>query len=331
MNAAVATPARISWRLPNLPVLIPNQTGRRILITGANSGIGYPAARELARAGAQVIVAARDRSKGESAMARLRSEVPNAQVELGILDLASLASVRAFASRELDRGLPLDVLIDNAGVMAPPKRLESKDGFELQFGTNVLGHFALTGLLLPAIERAITHSAAQLPQTPRIVLLASIAHKRGKIDFDDLQATRSYSPMRSYQQSKLADLMLAFELDRRLKAKDSPIQSVGAHPGVANTNLFHNGDFGSLERAGRRFMGSLFDLFLNSQDEGALPTLYAAVAPGAQSGGYYGPKGFQEMRGGDVGDAIIAEQARDKAAATKLWRICEDLTGVAYP
>lgn len=331
MSTAVAIPARISWRLPNLPALIPNQTGRRILITGANSGIGYPAARELARAGAQVIIAVRDRSKGESAMARLRTEVPNAQVELGILDLASLASVREFAACELDRGLPLDVLIDNAGVMAPPKRLESKDGFELQFGTNVLGHFALTGLLLPAIERAITHSAAQLPQTPRIVLLASIAHKRGKIDFDDLQATRSYSPMGSYQQSKLADLMLAFELDRRLKAKDSPIQAVAAHPGVANTNLFHNGDFGSFERAGRRFMGSLFDLFLNSQDEGALPTIYAAAAPGAQSGGYYGPKGFQEMRGGDVGDAIIAEQARDKAAATKLWRICEDLTGVAYP
>ena len=331
MSTAAAVSSQSDWRFPNLSSLIPDQAGRRILITGANSGIGYPAARELARAGAHVIVAARDRAKGESAVDRLRSEVPNSQVELGILDLASLSSIRDFAARELDRGLPLDVLIDNAGVMAPPKRLQTRDGFEIQFGTNVLGHFALTGLLLPAINRAITNSGAQLPQTPRIVFLASIAHKRGKIDFEDLQAIRSYSPMGSYQQSKLADLMLAFELDRRLKAKDSPILSVAAHPGVANTNLFHNGDFGSLERAGRRFMGSLFDLFLNSQDEGALPTIYAAVAPGVHSGGYYGPKGFQEMRGGDVGDAVIADQARDTAAAAKLWSLCEDLTGVTFP
>ena len=265
-----STPAQPKpWKLANLASLVPNQAGRRIIITGANSGIGYPAALELARAGAHVVLAARDRTRGEAAIARLRSEVPNAQVELGLLDLASLASVREFAARELDRGLPLDVLIDNAGVMAPPKRLETKDGFELQFGTNVLGHFALTGLLMPAIELAVTKSAAQLPQTPRIVILASIAHKSGAIHFDDLQATRSYKPMGSYQQSKLADLMLAFELDRRLKSKGSPILSIAAHPGVANTNLFHSGDFGSLERAGRRFVGSLFDLFLNSRGRGS--------------------------------------------------------------
>ena len=331
MALTSANPAPSSWKFQNLPTLIPDQTGRRILITGANSGIGYPAARELARAGATVILAARDRAKGEAAIARLKLELPNAQLELGSLDLASLQSIRDFAARELERGLALDVLIDNAGVMAPPKRLETKDGFELQFGTNVLGHFALTGLLLPAIEGAIANSAALVPQAPRIVLLASIAHKPGKIDFDDLQAAKSYKPMRSYQQSKLADLMLAFELDRRLKAKGSPILSVAAHPGVANTNLFHSGDFSSLERAGRRFMGKLFDVFLNSQDEGALPTIYAAVAPGAQGGGYYGPKGFQEMRGGDVGDAIIADQAKDKAAAEKLWSVCEELTGVSFP
>jgi len=331
MNANSNPAATAPWKLVNLPSLVPDQSGRRILITGANSGIGYPAARELARAGAHVILAARDRTKGEAAITRLRSEVPGAQVELGILDLASLASVREFATRQLDRGLALDTLVLNAGVMAPPKRIETRDGFELQFGTNVLGHFALAGLLLPAIELAITDSAARLPQTPRIVFLASIAHKRGAIHFDDLQATRSYSPMGSYQQSKLADLMLAFELDRRLKAKGSPILSIAAHPGVSNTNLFHNGDFNPLERAGRRLIGKLFDLFLNSQDEGALPTIYAAVAPGAQSGGYYGPKGFQEMRGGDVGDAIIAPQARDKAAAAKLWTVCEELTEVTFP
>jgi len=317
--------------MDRLQSVVPNQTGRRILITGANSGIGYPAARELARAGAHVMIAARDRVKGDAAIARLNAEVPGALVELGILDLASLASVREFAARELDRAQPLDVLIDNAGVMAPPKRLETKDGFELQFGTNVLGHFALTGLLMPAIELAIKKSAARLPQTPRIVILASIAHKRGAIRFDDPQSTRSYSPMGSYQQSKLADLMLAFELDRRLKAKGSPVLSVAAHPGVANTNLFHSGDFNPLERAGRRFIGSLLDLFLNSVDGGALPTIYAAVAPGAQGGGYYGPKGFQEMRGGDVGDAIIAPQAKDTVAAARLWSICEELTGVTFP
>lgn len=318
------------WKLANLESLMPDQTGRRILITGANSGIGYPAARELARAGAHVVVAARDRVRGEAAIARLKSEVPEGRLELGLLDLASLASVREFAARELDRGLPLDILVNNAGVMAPPKRLETKDGFELQFGTNVLGHFALTGLLMPAIELAITKSAGRLPQAPRVVFLASIAHKRGQIRFDDLQSTRSYNPMGSYQQSKLADLMISFELDRRLKAKGSPILSVAAHPGVANTNLFHNGDFNSPERAVRRFVGSLFDLFLNSEAEGALPTIYAAVSPEAQGGGYYGPKGFQEMRGGDVGDATVAVKAKDRDAADRLWSVCEELTGVHF-
>jgi NAD(P)-dependent dehydrogenase (short-subunit alcohol dehydrogenase family) len=331
MSTTANVPVRIDWRLANLQSLVPNQTGRRILITGANSGIGYPAARELARAGAHVVLASRDRAKGEDAAVRLRAEVPGARVEVGTLDLASLASIKDFAARELDRGLALDVLIDNAGVMAPPKRLETKDGFELQFGTNVLGHFALTGLLLPAIELAVSNSSAQLPQAPRIVILASIAHKRAAIQFDDLQATRSYSPMGSYQQSKLADLMLAFELDRRLKAKGSPILSVAAHPGVSNTNLFHNGDFNAFERIARRVAGAAMDVLLNSVDEGALPTIYAAVAPGAQSGGYYGPKGFQEMRGGDVGDAIIAPQAKDKAAAARLWAVCEELTGVTFP
>ncbi len=331
MSGPSVVPKAAAWKIERLASLLPDQTGRRVIITGANSGIGYPAARELARAGAQVVLAARDHKKGEAAILRLKSEVPKAQLELGLLDLASLSSVRDFAARELDRGMALDILINNAGVMAPPKRLETNDGFELQFGTNVLGHFALTGLLMPALERAVTGSKARLPQSPRAVFLASIAHKSGTIHFDDLQATRSYKPMGSYQQSKLADLMLALELDRRLKAKGSSIQSIAAHPGVANTNLFHSGDFSSLERTGRRFMGKLFDLFLNSEAEGALPTIYAAAAPGAHGGGYYGPKGLQEMRGGDVGDAIIAPQAKDAAAAARLWVACEELTGVSFP
>ncbi len=301
------------------------------MITGANSGIGYPTARELARAGAHVLLGSRDRAKGEAAVAQLRSEVPAASVELSVFDLASLDSVREFAALELDRGLPLDVLIDNAGVMAPPKRLQTKDGFELQFGTNVLGHFALTGLLFPAIEAAVTMSAAVVPQAPRVVLVASIAHKRGRIDFEDLQSTRSYVPMRAYAQTKLADLMLAFELDRRLKAKGSTTESIAAHPGVANTNLFQVGEFNPLEKAIRRMVGPLIGALLGTALDGALPTIYAAAAVEAQPGGYYGPQGFQEMRGGDVGVAEVAPQAKDESAAARLWERCEELTGVTFP
>jgi NAD(P)-dependent dehydrogenase (short-subunit alcohol dehydrogenase family) len=304
---------------------IPSQIGRRAIVTGANSGVGYPAALELARAGASVVLACRDANKGSLALERLKREVPGAKVELGILDLASLASVRAFAAKELEHGLPLDLLVNNAGVMAPPKRLETVDGFELQFGTNVLGHFALTALLLPALERT---AALPQAQAPRVVMVASIAHKRGRLDFDDLQSTRSYSPMKSYQQSKLADLMLALEMDRRLKAAGSRIVCNAAHPGVANTNLFQPAGRPALERAVRRIVGNLIGALLNSDEEGALPTLYAAVAPEARGGGYYGPQGFQEMRGGDVGDAKIAPQALDQAAAARLWSVCEALTGV---
>lgn len=318
------------WSVSNLPELIPDQTGRRVLITGANSGIGYPAALELARAGAHVVLGVRDRVKGELALARLKAELPAAHAELGLLDLASLESVRNFAARELDRGIALDILTDNAGVMAPPRRLETADGFELQFGTNVLGHYALTGLLFPLLELAASKSNATSAHTPRIVIVASIAHKRGSIKFDDLQSIRSYSPMKAYQQSKLADLMLSFELDRRLRARMSPILSVAAHPGVANTNLFQVGDFSSFERTIRRVAGHAIGALLNSDAEGALPTLYAAVAPEAEGGGYYGPQGFQEMRGGDVGDAKVSAAAKDSAAAGRLWDICAELTNVSF-
>jgi NAD(P)-dependent dehydrogenase (short-subunit alcohol dehydrogenase family) len=167
---------------------MPSQQGRRILITGANSGIGFHAALKLARKGAEVILACRDRQKGEIALDRLHTEAPSTHTELAILDLASLDSVREFAAQELGKNRPLHVLINNAGVMAPPKRQQTKDGFEVQFGTNVLGHFALTGLLLPALERS---------ERPRVVTLASIAHKRGRLNFDDLQSTKTYSPMGS--------------------------------------------------------------------------------------------------------------------------------------
>jgi NAD(P)-dependent dehydrogenase (short-subunit alcohol dehydrogenase family) len=305
---------------------IPLQEGRRILITGANSGIGYHAALKLARKGAQVILACRDRQKGEVALDYLHSEAPSTHTELAILDLASLDSVREFAAQELAKNRPLHVLINNAGVMAPPKRQQTKDGFEVQFGTNVLGHFALTALLMPALERA----AAESSDRPRIVTLASIAHKRGRLNFDDLQSTKSYSPMGAYQQSKLADLMLALELNRRLRAASSPVMSIAAHPGVAQTNLFQSGDYSPVQKALRRFLSQAIGIVLNTDSEGALPTLYAATAMDAKSGGYYGPKGFQEMRGDEVIPAQIAPQARDEAVAARLWKVCEELTGISF-
>jgi NAD(P)-dependent dehydrogenase (short-subunit alcohol dehydrogenase family) len=306
-----------AWTAPEMP----SQQGRRILITGANSGIGFHAALKLARKGAEVILACRDRQKGEIALDRLHTEAPSTHTELAILDLASLDSVREFAAQELGKNRPLHVLINNAGVMAPPKRQQTKDGFEVQFGTNVLGHFALTGLLLPALERS---------ERPRVVTLASIAHKRGRLNFDDLQSTKSYSPMGSYQQSKLADLMFAFELDRRLRAASSSVLSIAAHPGVAHTNLFEKGDHSVVQKTLRKVVSHAIGIVLNTDAEGALPTLYAATATDAKSGGYYGPKGFQEMRGDEVVAAQVAPQARDKAAAARLWKICEELTGVSY-
>jgi Dehydrogenases with different specificities (related to short-chain alcohol dehydrogenases) len=306
-----------TWTLAD----IPSQAGKRILITGANSGIGYYAALTLARKGAHVVLACRDRRKGEAALARLLTEAPGTGTELAILDLASLASVREFAARELAGGEPLDILINNAGVMAPPKRQETTDGFELQFGTNVLGHFALTGLLLPLLQAS---------EAPRIITIASIAHKRGRLNFDDLQYRQNYAPMKTYQQSKLANLMLALEMDRRLRAASSDILSIAAHPGVANTNLFQTGEHSAVENAARRVMGHLIGAFLNTEAEGALPTLYAATSSAVTGGGYYGPQGFQEMCGDEIGDAKIAPQAKDPAAAAKLWGICEELSGVSF-
>jgi NAD(P)-dependent dehydrogenase (short-subunit alcohol dehydrogenase family) len=308
---------------------IPSQAGRRVLITGANSGIGYYAASELARKGAYVLLGCRDKGRGEAALERLRAAVPSASAEVVLLDLASLASVHAFAEAERALGLPLDLLINNAGVMAPKKRLETKDGFELQFGTNVLGHFALTALLFPVLLRAATSAAHR----PRVVTLASIAHKQGQLDFDDLQSKKNYSPMGAYRQSKLADLMFAFELDRRLRATGgnaAQVMSVAAHPGIANTNLFLVGEFAAIERLMRRWAAVVIGALLNSEAEGAVPTLFAATAEEAVSGGYYGPQGFQETRGGDAGVAKVAGRALDRAAAARLWSECEDLSGVSF-
>jgi NAD(P)-dependent dehydrogenase (short-subunit alcohol dehydrogenase family) len=306
---------------------IPSLKDKRVLITGANSGIGYHAALKLARKGAHVMLACRDQQRGKVALDRLQTDSGSVDAELVLLDLASLASIREFAAQELAQHRPLHLLINNAGVMAPPKRLETVDGFELQFGTNVLGHFALTALLMPAIQLAATESPNS---NPRVVTIASIAHKRGKLNFDDLQSTRSYSPMGAYQQSKLADVMFVFELDRRLRTANSPIMSVAAHPGVANTNLFQNGKYSAIEKNIRSAVGHTIGLLLNTDSEGALPTLYAATAPDAKGGDYYGPQGFLETRGEVVGPARIAPQAKDQAAAGRLWQVCEDLTDTKF-
>jgi NAD(P)-dependent dehydrogenase (short-subunit alcohol dehydrogenase family) len=307
---------------------IPSQTGRRALVTGANSGIGYHAALELARKGAYVLMACRNRARGDVALQQLRAELPDASAEVVLLDLASLESVRAFAAAELALGKPLDLLINNAGVMAPKTRQQTTDGFEIQFGTNVLGHFVLTATLLPALVRA----AAARSQRPRVVTLASIAHKQGQLNFDDLQSTGNYKPMAAYRQSKLANLMLAFELDRRLRAAAPPtssVMSVAAHPGVANTNLFQTGEFSAAERLVRHGFGVAIGALLNNEAEGALPTLFAATSPEVVDGGYYGPQGFQEMRGGDAGPAKVASQALDRRTAARLWSECERLTGIS--
>ncbi len=310
------------WKAEQIPLL----SGRRFLITGANSGIGFAAALKLARKDAELILACRDASKGEEALARLREEAPGVRAQAAVLDLASLASVREFAKRELDRQRTLHVLINNAGVMALPRRTLTEDGFEMQFGTNVLGHFALTGFLWPAIEQA----AAEPGDAPRVVTIASIAHKRTHLDLEDLQSARSYSPMRAYQQSKLANLMLALEMSRRLRAKGSPVLSVAAHPGVASTALYRTDERSAMAKMLRNIAGHAISILLNDEAEGALPTLYAATAVEAQNGGYYGPQQLNEMRGEVVGPAKIAPQAQDEALAARLWERCSDLTGVDF-
>ncbi len=320
------------WTLTQMP----RQDGRRAIITGGNSGIGYTAALELARHGATLVLACRNRSKAEDAALHICNLVPNATVDVELLDLSSLRSVHSFAERELARPEPLDLLINNAGVYSPPKRKSTAEGLELQFGTNVVGHFALTGLLLPKLEaRAAQVNAsgglvAGQHDLPRIVTIASIAHKRGQFHWDDLQFERSYNPTAAYSQSKLADLVFSFELARRLQAHASPIRSVAAHPGVANTNLFVTGDYPAWQRPIRTGTGHIIQLLLNSSEHGALPTLFAAAAPDATNGGYFGPRSFFETRGSEVFPSRIAPQAQVQADAERLWSTCEQLSGVRF-
>jgi NAD(P)-dependent dehydrogenase (short-subunit alcohol dehydrogenase family) len=281
---------------------IPDQHGRIAIVTGANSGIGAVTARELAAHGATVILACRDTEKGARAAATMTGDV-----EVRRLDLADLGSVRGFAEG-VER---VDVLVNNAGVMAVPER-RTVDGFEMQIGTNFLGPFALTGLLLDRI-------------TTRVVTLSSAAHRAGTIDLADLNwHSRTYRRWAAYGQSKLADLMFSAELQRRLAANGSPVLSVAAHPGFASTELQSHTESaqGPLLGWGTRLLGQ-------SAEMGALPTLYAAVSPDVEPGGYYGPSGFGEMRG-DPKAVGRTSAARDERVAAELWTKAEALTGVTF-
>jgi NAD(P)-dependent dehydrogenase (short-subunit alcohol dehydrogenase family) len=292
---------------------IPDQSGRVAVVTGANSGLGLSTARELARAGAKVVIACRNPTKGEQALASIRSAVPGADLVLSELDLASLESVRSFAERLGDD--KLDLLVNNAGVMGPPRRLTA-DGFESQFGTNHLGHFALTGLLLERL---------QATASPRVVTLASGAHRMGRMNFDDLQGERRYNNWRAYGQSKLSNLLFCFELQKRATGAGSALKSMAAHPGYARTNL----QFAGPRLPEQLLMRITNPLMGQSADMGALPSLYAATVPDLPGGSYVGPDGFMEGRG-HPHIVTAARRAYDEDAWRRLWEISEQLTGVQY-
>jgi NAD(P)-dependent dehydrogenase (short-subunit alcohol dehydrogenase family) len=296
---------------------LPDQRGRLAVVTGANTGLGFETARILAARGASVVLAVRDMDKGKHAAARIAETVPGANVTVQRLDLTSLESVRE-AATELRATHPrIDLLINNAGVMFTPKRT-TLDGFELQFGTNHLGHFALTGLLL---ERMLPVPGS------RVVTVSSIGHRvRAGIDFADLQGERSYSRVAAYGQSKLANLMFTYELQRRLSGTGTGTGiAVAAHPGAANTELVRN-----LPAALRAIARVVTRLAAQSAAMGALPTLRAATDPGVRGGHYYGPGGFQQTRGYPT-LVESSEQSHDEAGARRLWSVSEELTGITFP
>jgi NAD(P)-dependent dehydrogenase (short-subunit alcohol dehydrogenase family) len=298
---------------------IPSQRGKLAIVTGANSGIGFETALELARAGADVILAGRSEARNLEAIQRIQREIPAAKVRFGKVDLASLASIKEFAASLIAAGRPIDLLINNAGVMMPPARKTTADGFELQFGTNHLGHFALTGRLLPLLRRG---------RQPRVVHVSSLAHRTGKIHFDDLQAERSYSPWRAYAQSKLANLLFTLELQQRSNAIGWGLMSNAAHPGGSRTELIANGPGVDtwIKRLGARFSMAMSQ----PASDGALPTLFAATSPDAKPLGYYGPNGLLEIKGA-VAPAHRAAKAKDEPSAQRLWDVSEELTGVRWP
>jgi len=294
---------------------IPSQAGKLAVITGATGGLGYETALALAGADAEVMLTGRNAQKGQDALRRIRAEHPHATLRFEALDLASLASVADFSRRLNAEGRSIDLLVNNAGVMALATRQVTVDGFERQLGTNYLGHFALTAALLPLLQGS------------RVVNLSSIAHRQGRIDFDDLQGKQGYRPWAIYSQSKLAMLMFALELQRRSDANGWGILSNAAHPGWARTELMANGPGtqgiqGMLTRL-------VMPFFSHSAAAGALPTLFAATSPEARASGYYGPNGFYELKGSPA-PARIMPQASDVTVAARLWDVSAKLTGANW-
>ncbi|MFF3909585.1 oxidoreductase [Streptomyces sp. NPDC001848] len=294
---------------------IPDQNGRVFVITGANSGLGLATTRALARKGARVILAVRDEAKGRRAVAEVTAGESGARLEVRRLDLSDPESVRAFADRLRSDGVRPDVLVNNAGVMAPPRTLTAQ-GHELQFAANHLGHFALTGLLLDLLADG---------DDPRVVTVTSTNHRQAKIFFDDLTGERKYSPMGYYNQSKLANAVFGWELHRRLSAAGSPVRSVLAHPGYTSTNLQTSAPVGMV----KLLFGRLLLPLAQSPEQGALPQLYAATAQDVRGGELFGPDGMAELRGAPK-QVELAPRASDPETGSRLWQLSEELTAVRF-
>jgi NAD(P)-dependent dehydrogenase (short-subunit alcohol dehydrogenase family) len=301
------------WTIKDIPSL----DGKLAVVTGATGGLGFETAVALATAGAEVVLTGRNDDKGAQALDAVCARVPNALISYQHLDLASLASIADFARRFGALHGALDLLVNNAGVMALPARQTTADGFEMQLGTNYLGHYALTARLLPALRRS---------RAPRVVNLSSLAHRSGLIDFDDLQGATFYKPWKAYEQSKLAMLIFAIELQRRSDAAGWGLMSNAAHPGYALTDLIPNGPGSSgLMGLGSRLLRPLS----HSAAAGALPTLFAATSPDAKLAGYYGPNGFYELKGLPA-PAKIMPRAQDATVAARLWEVSAALTGTSF-
>lgn len=300
------------WGVEN----IPDQTGRVVVVTGANGGLGLVMTRQLARAGAHVVLACRNQDKGLAAAAEVHGKVPGAELDVRVVDLAKLTSIRQFAATVTKDYNRIDLVINNAGVMAPP-RSTTADGFELQLGINHLGHFSLVGLLLPQLLAA---------PNPRVVSVSSTLHAYGKIKFDDLHHERGYQRYLAYGQSKLANLLFAFELDRRAQAARTRLVSVAAHPGYAATNL----QLASIKFGPARAAMSVANrMFAVSPLMGALPILCAATLPALTGGTFLGPSKLGGYRG-YPGVAKASKRAHDDKAARKLWQVSEEATGVHF-
>lgn len=298
---------------------IPDLKGKTAIVTGANSGIGFEGTKLLAENNARVVMACRSIERGKEAKEEIEKDVKDADLEVKKLDLASLESVRDFAEEFKANNQKLDILCNNAGVMAIPRE-ETEDGFEKQFGVNHLGHFALTAKLIPALKNS---------EEPRIVNQSSGVHMRGEMDFDDLMHEESYEPMQVYGDSKLANILFTYELDRKIKEEGLDMKSVAVHPGYAATNLQTRGPEKEGSTVKKYFMKAMNKVLAQSAEKGALPMIYAATSEKASSGDYIGPGGFKNMRGYPVKQES-SEKSYDGETAEKLWAVSEELTGIDF-